>query len=72
MRPNWSRTVEPWEDEEEDSDLDELDAPAPDGLSLARLKEHPHGVDLGALQERPVRLRFALQDADLYALRFVP
>jgi hypothetical protein len=30
------------------------------------------GGDVRALQGRPVRLRFVLQDADLYALRFTP
>ena len=28
------------------------------------------GVDLGALAGKPVRLRFALRDADLFAFRF--
>ncbi|MBI4340532.1 MAG: hypothetical protein HY680_11365, partial [Chloroflexi bacterium] len=30
------------------------------------------GPDVSALAGRPVRLRFALKDADLYALRFRP
>jgi hypothetical protein len=29
-------------------------------------------LDLSALQGQSIRLRFRLQDADLYALRFVP
>jgi hypothetical protein len=29
-----------------------------------------HGEDVGALAGRPVRLRFAMKDADLFAIRF--
>jgi hypothetical protein len=29
-----------------------------------------HGADLGSLSGKPVRLRFLLQDADLYSLQF--
>lgn len=51
------------------------------GLALADCEEIYHDeidrpvcwnsdVDLSALADRPVRLRFALCDADLYAFRF--
>ena len=30
------------------------------------------GRDLGPLAGRPVRLRFVMKDADLYAMRFTP
>ena len=30
------------------------------------------GTDVGSLKGRPVRLRFVMKDADLYALRFAP
>ncbi len=42
------------------------------GDALERKVTWRDGADLSALQGRPVRLRFVLQDADLYALRFGP
>jgi hypothetical protein len=40
------------------------------GDAHARKVTWKQGASVAALQGRPVRLRFALQDADLYALRF--
>lgn len=40
------------------------------GDSLERAVAWKGGADLGALAGKPVRLRFALKDADLYALQF--
>ena len=31
-----------------------------------------HGSDVSQLAGRPIRLRFAMKDADLYAIRFRP
>jgi hypothetical protein len=42
------------------------------GDALDRTVTWRNGADLSALQGRPVRLRFVLQDADLFALRFAP
>ena len=42
------------------------------GDALDRTVTWKHGADVSALQDRPVRLRFVLQDADLFALRFAP
>jgi len=42
------------------------------GDALERRVTWKNGSDVSALQGRPVRLRFVLQDADLFALRFVP
>jgi hypothetical protein len=41
------------------------------GDDIERVAVWEHGVDVSALQDRPVRLRFVLRDADLYALQFV-
>ena len=41
------------------------------GDEIERTVAWEQGADVSALQERPVRLRFVLRDADLYALRFV-
>lgn len=40
------------------------------GDEIERIVAWQRGSDVGGLQGRPVRLRFALQDADLFALRF--
>jgi len=40
------------------------------GDEIERVAEWKSGTDVGALAGRPVRLRFALKDADLYAIRF--
>ncbi|NUQ61279.1 MAG: hypothetical protein HUU20_02255 [Pirellulales bacterium] len=40
------------------------------GDQIERAVAWKAGTDLGALAERPVRLRFVLKDADLYSLRF--
>ena len=40
------------------------------GDEIERIVTWRRGADVGALAGRPVRLRFALQDADLYALQF--
>ena len=42
------------------------------GDSLARRVSWKHGPDVSQLAGQPVRLRFVLKDADLYALQFVP
>lgn len=42
------------------------------GDTLARIVRWRHGGDVRALAGRPVRVRFALRDADLYAFQFVP
>ncbi|MEJ7638414.1 MAG: hypothetical protein WKF75_10685 [Singulisphaera sp.] len=42
------------------------------GDQLDRVVEWGVGSDVGALQGRPVRLRFALHDADLYSFQFQP
>lgn len=41
------------------------------GDSLAHVVRWRDGSDVGSLADRPVRLRFALNDADLYSLQFV-
>ncbi|HOF89235.1 MAG TPA: hypothetical protein PLZ36_14200, partial [Armatimonadota bacterium] len=41
------------------------------GDQLDRVVSWRGGADVGALSGRPVRLRFELKDADLFALRFV-
>jgi hypothetical protein len=40
------------------------------GDSLERQVTWKTGGDLGSLAGKPVRLRFVLRDADLYALQF--
>lgn len=40
------------------------------GDEIARVVRWKSGADLGALASRPVRLRFAMEDADLFSLRF--
>ena len=40
------------------------------GDSIARQVNWKQGADVGALAGKPVRLRFVLKDADLYALQF--
>jgi hypothetical protein len=42
------------------------------GNELERIVQWQGRSDLSALAGRPVRLRFVLQDADVFALRFVP
>lgn len=42
------------------------------GNSLERTAVWKRGADVSSLAGTPVRLRFVLQDADLYALQFVP
>jgi len=42
------------------------------GDELDRLVHWQHGADVGRLAGRPVKLRFVIRDADLYALRFAP
>lgn len=42
------------------------------GDALERKVTWRSGADVSALQSRPVRLRFVLRDADLFALRFAP
>lgn len=42
------------------------------GDALERRVTWKQGADVSALQGRPVRLRFVLEDADLFALRFAP
>jgi hypothetical protein len=41
------------------------------GNELDRVIHWKSGTDVGALAGKPVRLRFVLQDADIYSLRFV-
>ena len=40
------------------------------GDEIARVVKWKPGADLGALAGQPVRLRFAMEDADLFSLRF--
>jgi hypothetical protein len=40
------------------------------GDQIQRTVRWRQGSDLSALAGRPIRLRFLLQDADLYALKF--
>ena len=40
------------------------------GDTLERSVTWKNGADITALAERPVRLRFALQDADVYSFQF--
>ena len=40
------------------------------GDEIERVVSWSGGANVGALAGRPVRLKFALQDADLYAIRF--
>lgn len=42
------------------------------GDSLERVVQWTNGSDISALAGQPVRLRFVLKDADLYALQFTP
>jgi len=42
------------------------------GDALERRVAWKQGADVSALQGRPVRLRFVLEDADLFALQFTP
>lgn len=48
------------------------DCPAIYGDEIERAVTWKTGDDVSALAGRPVRLRFALQDADVFALRFAP
>jgi hypothetical protein len=48
------------------------DCPEIFGDRLAHVVRWRKGGDVRALAGKPVRLRFALQDADLYAFQFVP
>jgi len=48
------------------------DCPVMVGDSVDRTVSWDGGTDLTRLAGKPVRLRFTLRDADLYALRFVP
>ena len=40
------------------------------GDDIARVVRWERGSDVGALAGKPVRLRFVMKDADLYAIRF--
>ena len=42
------------------------------GDDLARTVTWKGSADVGGLAGKPVRLRFALSDADLYSLQFIP
>ncbi|MEO6738932.1 MAG: hypothetical protein ABIP20_01685, partial [Chthoniobacteraceae bacterium] len=42
------------------------------GDSIERVVAWKNGADVSSLSGRPVRLRFVLKDADLFALRFLP
>jgi len=42
------------------------------GNRIAGLAAWKHGTDVSPLAGRPVKLRFAMRDADLYSLRFTP
>ena len=42
------------------------------GDEISRTVVWSHGSETGSLVGKPVRLRFAMSDADLYSLRFVP
>jgi hypothetical protein len=46
------------------------DSPELYGDEIDRVVEWKGGADLGALAGKPVRVRFAMKDADLYSLRF--
>ena len=48
------------------------DCPEMIGDQIDRVVAWKGGRDLGALAQRAVRLRFAIKDGDLYALRFQP
>ncbi|MBP7946240.1 MAG: hypothetical protein KA191_09235 [Verrucomicrobia bacterium] len=48
------------------------DCPEIIGDQIDRIVKWTRGSDLSALAGRPVRLKFALKDADLYAFRFRP
>ncbi len=48
------------------------DCPPVFGDSIERKVTWKGGADVGTLAGRPVRLRFELKDADLYAFRFQP
>lgn len=48
------------------------DCPPIFGDALERTVTWKKGGDLASLAGKPVRLRFVLKDADLYALRFIP
>ncbi|MEO6785158.1 MAG: hypothetical protein ABI318_03405, partial [Chthoniobacteraceae bacterium] len=42
------------------------------GDAIARIVTWKNGADVSSLAGKPVRLRFVLKDADLFALRFMP
>ena len=42
------------------------------GDAIEHVVSWPEGFDLGALAGQPIRLRFRLKDADVYAFRFTP
>ena len=48
------------------------DCPEIFGDSIRHTVRWKRGGDVRSLEGRPVRLRFALRDADLYAFQFVP
>ena len=48
------------------------DCPEVFGDELARVVRWRSGGDVRPLSGKPVRLRFVLKDADLYAFQFVP
>jgi hypothetical protein len=47
------------------------DSPALFGNTIRKVVGWTGGEDVGALAGRPVRLRFELNDADLYSLQFI-
>ena len=46
------------------------DCPPVFGDAIERVVKWKHGGDVSPLAGKPVRLRFALKDADLYSLKF--
>ena len=48
------------------------DCPKIVGDRVNRIVSWEGGTDLSRLAGKPVRLRFTMEDADLYAMRFVP
>ena len=48
------------------------DCPEIFGDEIERVVHFKHGSDLGHLVGQPIRLRFVLQDADLYSIQFGP
>jgi hypothetical protein len=48
------------------------DCPEIFGDDLEQIAHWADGSELGHLAGRPIRLRFAIKDADLYSIRFRP